>query len=118
MGVPRSGPLSCGALKTSCAKADSAGFQARSPGLDFERCFSICLFGGHVRRSDAISQTSLAGYGKTRPKASVQRVLANRGRGCQTSGLAGVLIKMMLTMMIQHRTRHGAVAVVPHPTAL
>ena len=37
---------------------------------------------------------------------------------CQASGPAGVLIKMMLTMRIQHRTRHGAVAVVPHPTAL
>ena len=37
---------------------------------------------------------------------------------CQASVLAGVLIKMMLTMRIQHRTRHGAVAVVPHPTAL
>ncbi len=37
---------------------------------------------------------------------------------CQASGLAGVLIKMMLAKSIQHRTRHGTVAVVPHPTAL
>jgi hypothetical protein len=49
----------------------------------------------------------------------VQRVLAIAIEvWCQASGLAGVLIKMMLTMRIQHRTRHGAVAVVPHPTAL
>ncbi len=37
---------------------------------------------------------------------------------CQAPGLAEVLIKLMLTMRIQHRTRHGAVAVVPQPTAL
>jgi hypothetical protein len=61
----------------------------------------------------------LAGCGKTRFKASVQRVLAIAVEvWCQASCLAGVLIKMMLTMRIQHRTRHGAVAVVPHPTAL
>ena len=65
------------------------------------------------------SLTRLAGCGKTRSKASVQGVLAIAVEvWCQASGLAGVLIKMMLTMRIQHRTRHGAVAVVPHPTAL
>jgi hypothetical protein len=49
----------------------------------------------------------------------VQRVLAIAiAVWCQASALPGVLIKMMLTMRIQHRTRHGAVAVVPHPTAL
>jgi hypothetical protein len=61
----------------------------------------------------------LAGCGKTRSKASVERVLRIVVEvWCQASCLAGVLIKMMLTMRIQHRTRHGAVAVVPHPTAL
>jgi len=64
-------------------------------------------------------RTRLAPCGKTRSNASLERVLRIVVEvWCQASCLAGVLIKMMLTMRIQHRTRHGAVAVVPHPTAL
>ena len=60
-------------------------------------------------------ETHVAAYA-LRPAGAAAEPSIVRQR--QASDLAGVLSMTMLAMMIHQMTRTGAVAVVPHPTAL
>jgi len=103
------------------AAARAFGFASRVPSEEAGSAELTCRSAARSwEKPQAVARNSASSDSAVRSIRSAAEFLRRETLRylAQTAALAGVLIRMMLPMRIQQTTREGAVAVVPHPTAL